>query len=120
MLRRTKLLMFPLICIGFITMGLFFLFSTPSFTSDAKTLNTTVRLFCLYGLTWQQATADTYTKTLGGVTYTLYGGNGTYSVKQGTDGPDPDFDWGHAYINSSSTSNSHSTSGSASSLKKCH
>ena len=118
MLRRTKLLMFPLICIGFITMGLFFLFSTPSFTSDAKTLNTTVYLFGQYGLTWQQATANTYTKSLGGVTYTLYGGNGSYSVKQGTDGPNPDFDWGHAYINSSSTSNSHSTSGSASSLKK--
>ena len=123
MKRNFKYFSLSFICLICLACGLLILFTPQlkNIQTDAKTISTTIYLYASGGAlkTDLDATKNTLSVTSDGHTYSILGPNASYNVKQGTDGPDPDFDWGHAFINSSSTTNSNSTSGSASSNKDC-
>lgn len=123
MKRNFKYFSLLFICLICLACGLLILFTPQlkNIQTDAKTISTTIYLYASGGALKDNldATKNTLSVTSDRHTYSIYGPGASYNVKQGTDGPDPDFDWGHAFINSSSILNSSSTSGSASSSKNC-
>lgn len=76
----------------------YFDFETNEETSAKRLKATTEVTFDNKTDNWTIAVVDTYEKMAGGHTYTLYGANGRYSTQQGTNGADPDFDWGTATV----------------------